>query len=642
MTISLQEQQREARTVRRRVIIAGILCVLVAAGLITQMARLQVVDHHHYATLSQENRVKVNAIPPSRGRVYDREGEVLAENRPSYQLLATPERIDDIDAMLEEVAEIIELTQADRDRFRSRLSGARHFEQIPLRTGLSDQEVAELAVHRHRFPGLEVDARLVRHYPQAELTSHAVGHVGRITARDLRQIDRSAYRGTNHIGKSGIEHAYEQALHGEVGMERVETNAAGRVLRTIDRRAPRSGDDLVLTLDLGLQEVARRALGERDGAVVALDPDDGAVLAMASYPDYDPNELVEGMSPERFQELEEEGWQPMINRTLRATYSPASTIKPFIGLAALDHGTLSLDDEIECHGEYHVEGRDEPFRCWRDWGHGETGFRKAVAESCNVFFYDTAFELGIDRMAAFLEPFGFGSGTGIDTSGERSGILPSRDWKRRNLGGGWFHGETVLTGIGLGYFSATPLQLARATGILANGGRIIEPHLVTEIETAQEEAGPRLEPDPPRERIELADSDLWEATAEAMQGTIEDERGTARIIDDGLDYSLAGKTGTAQVAELEEDDDRATEERPEHLRSHALFIAFAPAEDPEIAVAVVVEHAGSGGANAAPIARAVTDAWLTDDRSYLEDLEADAIDRSEVEDEGETAIEPMP
>ncbi len=639
MNEPLQHEHTTARAIQRRIIIAAALCTLAVGGLIAQMVRLQVLDHGHYATLSQENRLEVNAIPPSRGQIFDRNGVTLAENRPSYQLVATPERISDPATLLDEIGEIIQLTEAQRGRFRDRLRNASHFEEIPLRTQLEEKEVARLAVHRHRFPALEIDARLVRHYPEAQETSHAVGHVGRITPRDLRQIDRSSYRGTKYIGKSGIEATYEQMLHGEVGMERVETNAAGRVIRTIEREPPRAGKDLVLTLDSSLQEVAQRALGQQRGAVVALRPATGEVLALASRPSFDPNRFVEGMSRDRFQELEEEGWQPLINRAVRGTYPPASTIKPFIALAALEHDVIEPDSTVYCNGEYHLEGREEPFRCWRERGHGEVDLREAIVESCNVFFYDTALELGIDRMSGLLDRFGFGRPTRIDTTSERSGILPSRDWKRRQLGSSWYQGETLVTGIGLGYFSATPIQLAKATATLANRGLTVNPHLVHAIRDGKEEERP-FRATKPQRSIELEHPSHWEKIIAAMQGAVEDDRGTARIIGEDLSYKLAGKTGTAQLTELTEGADH--EERPEELRSHALFIGFAPIEDPEIAIAVVAEHAGSGGANAAPIARAVTDAWLLGDRSYLQALEAGRLNDDQVEDEEQTATEPTP
>ncbi len=631
MRRSTRDQDQDAARIRRRLAVAGALCLIAVAGLMAQMVRLQVVHHDHYATLSLENRIEVNAIPPSRGRIYDRNGTVLAENRPSYQLLATPERIPDLEATLDRVAGLIELTEAQRERFRARVEEARHFEAITLRTQLDEQEVAKLAVHRHRLPGLEVDARLVRHYPHGKTASHPLGHVGRMTAEELRHLDRGAYRGTRYIGKSGVEGAYEAALHGEPGMARVETNAAGRVLQTLERRPPRSGDDLTLTLDLELQEVAERALGDRSGAVIALRPDNGAVLAMASRPRYDPNMFVEGMSRERFQALEAGGWQPLINRAIRGTYPPASTIKPFVGLAALEHDVIEPGSEVYCNGEYAIDGREEPFRCWREGGHGHTDYTEAMAQSCNVFFYDTADRLGIDRMSAFLEPFGFGAATGIELDGERSGILPSRAWKRRNLGGSWYRGETLINGIGLGYFSATPLQLARATATLANRGRVIEPNLVREGD-----AGARARPtaaggEADGAGIELDEPDDWETTIRAMRAAVEHPQGTARLIGQDLPYKLAGKTGTAQLAEIEHQAE--AQEAAERLRSHALFLGFAPVADPEIVVVVVVEHAeGGGGAAAAPAARAVTDAWLLDDHSFLEQLEAGRIDDSEVED----------
>lgn len=641
MSLSIRNQQQDATRIRRRILVAGAVCALMAAGLMTQMVRLQVVDHHHYATLSQENRLKVNAIPPSRGQIYDRNGTVLAENRPSYQLMVTPEQVPDLAATLEGLGELIELTEAQRERFRNRVENARHFEAIPLRTHLDEKEVAQLAVHRHRFPGVELNAHLVRHYPLGKVASHAVGYVGRLNAQDLRRIDHSAYRGTSHIGKSGVEHAYEGVLHGEVGIERVETNAAGRVLRTMDRRPPRSGDDLILTLDTELQRAAERALGDRRGAVVALDPDNGEILAMASRPRYDPNMFIEGMSQELFQELERNGWQPLINRTIRGTYPPASTIKPFVGLAALEHGVIDEGSEVFCNGEYQLESREQPFRCWQEHGHGRTDYVEAIAQSCNVFFYDTVFELGIDRMSTFLEPFGFGDSTGVDISGERSGVLPSRDWKRRNLGGSWYHGETVVNGIGLGYFSATPLQLARATAILANRGHLIEPTLVRAIRDSKNEERSRIARTTPQETLELQEPGHWQLTTRAMRAAIEHPRGTARLSGEELSYELAGKTGTAQVAEIDHEAD--PEERPEQLRSHALFIGFAPASDPQIALAVVIEHAeGGGGAAAAPVARAVADVWLKDDLSFLEKLEAGRIDDSEVEDEEQGPLEANP
>lgn len=618
----LREHRQAKGCIQRRLMIAGALCALIAVVLLGQMVRLQVVEHHHYATLSQENRVKVEPISPTRGLIYDRNGTLLAENQPSYQLVATPERLQEVEQMLGRLDEVIELSERQRQRFRERLETARRFEAVPLRTHLSKREVAEVAVNRHRFPSLEVQARLVRHYPQGAIAAHALGHVGRITKQDLRRLDAAAYRGTDYIGKSGIELAYEEILHGEPGFKRVETNALGRTIRTLERQAPQPGGDLVLTLDSGLQRVAERALGDQAGALVALEPSSGEILAMVSHPDYNPELFTEGMTVGRFANLAGQGQKPLFNRAVQGVYPPASTIKPFIGLGALEHGAVTPDTIVECDGEYHLEGADRPYRCWRRGGHGEVDYSRAIAESCNVYFYDTAFRMGIDQISGFLGPFGFGTETSLELLGERSGVLPSRAWKRRALGEGWYHGETVLTGIGLGYFSATPLQMAKATAILANRGRVVQPRLVRTLRDSVDGRKSRAAATVPQQRIELDDPRHWEATIDAMRRAVEDASGTAHRIAEGLDYTIAGKTGTAQVTGIAEHRDEAPEERPRRLRDHALFIGFAPADEPQIAVAIVVEHGGSGGAKAAPIARSVFDAWLRDDRGYLQALEA--------------------
>lgn len=635
----IPDHHRDSRTIRTRIVIAGIICLLAGFIVLSQMVRLQVVHHQHYATLSHENRIKVVPVPPTRGLIYDRNGHVLAQNRPSYQLVLTPERIPDLDKTIDEIGNIVQISAPQRERFRKQVQRSRPFEGIPLRSQLNDEEVAKLAVHRHRFPGMEVSARLVRHYPQPNYSSHAVGHVGHITREDLWRIDRSAYRGTHHIGKSGIELSFEETLHGEVGYERVETNAMGRVIRTIERTPPKPGDDLVLTLDSKLQEVAKRAIGDRRGAVVAIEPQSGEILALASQPGYDPNMFVEGMSFKVFRELEDSKWQPLYNRASRGTYSPASAIKPFVGLAALEHGVIKATTEVHCDGEFFIEGREQPYRCWREYGHGDIDYKQALAESCNVFFYDTSFKLGIDRMSQFLDKFGFGRQVATDIPGERRGVLPSRDWKRGAIGEGWFHGETVITGIGLGYFSATPLQLATATATLGNRGQVVKPRLVKSVldgssqrDNQEKEVKQALDTAPNRS-IELKDPSHWEDTIEGMRLAIRHQQGTARLIREGLSYDFAGKTGTAQITQREDEEDQ---DIPEHLRSHALFIGLAPADDPQIAIAVVIEHGGSGGAAAAPVARAVVDYWVKQDKSYLERLERGRIDASEVEDEEES------
>lgn len=621
----IRDHRRESRIMTVRTVIAGGLCVLVVLGLMAQMVRLQVVDHHHYATLSQENRVRISAVPPTRGLIHDRHGSVLAENQPSHRLVVTPERVGDMDDALQRLSSLIDIPEREQERFTDLLERSRHFEEIPLRTRLDEEEVARFAAHRHEFPGMEVRAQLIRHYPEAGHAAHAVGYVGRITAGETRRIDTRRYRGTSHIGKAGVEVAYEDVLHGDIGFERVETNALGRVLRTLDRQSPTPGDDLFLTLDSELQQVAERALGEDRGALVAMNPRNGEILAMANFPRYDPNLFVQGMTNEEFERLEDGGWQPLFNRATRGHYPPASTIKPFIGLAALEAGVIGAEETIHCDGEFFLESRERPYRCWREDGHGDVDLASAIAESSNVFFYEVGFELGIDAMGEFLAPFGFGERTGIDLLGERSGVLPSREWKRTTLGGGWFHGETVISSIGLGYFLTTPLQLAHATSILANRGEIVPPRMVHGIRDGAN--GELREPLPrPSERIELDDPENWERVIDGMREAVRSPRGTARGIGWGLDYDMVGKTGTAQVTALDDEEEYEHDERPEHLRDHALFVGFAPADDPRIVISVLVEHGGSGGAAAAPLARAVADVYLNDDYGYLERMEADRLD----------------
>lgn len=634
----IKDHRKESSLITRRTIVTGVLCVLAVVALMAQMVRLQVVDHHHYVTLSQENRVKISPVPPTRGLIFDRDGTLLAENQPSHRLVVTPERVPDLAEALDRVAELIELTESDRERFEELLTRSRHFEELPLRTRLTDEEVAKLAAHRHELPGMEVRAQLVRHYPEATHAAHSIGYVGRISPRELRRIDRSRYRGTSHIGKGGVEAAYEEVLHGNVGFKRVETNALGRVLRTLERESPEPGDDIYLTLDSGLQSVAERALGDHRGAAVAMDPRTGEILAKANTPRFDPNLFVEGMSHSEFEELEAGGWQPLFNRATRGHYSPASTIKPFVAIAALEEGIVTPEDKIRCDGEFFLEARERPYRCWREEGHGEVDMRAALAQSSNVFFYEVGFELGIDAMGEHLAPFGFGERTGVDLVGERSGVLPSRDWKRRNLGGGWFHGETVISSIGLGYFLTTPLQLANATATLANRGERVTPQMVHSIRDGTN--GETREPLPvPRERIELSDPGHWEYVIDGMRDAVRHPRGTARSIGWQLDYDMVGKTGTAQVAALDDEEDYEHDERPEHLRDHALFTGFAPADDPEIVVAVVIEHGGSGGAAAAPVARAIADVWLKDDYTYLEEMEQDRLDVIEELQDEEQGVE---
>ena len=601
--------------VLRRALVATLAVLALMGVLLGRMTYLQVLGFQHYSTLSHENRVKLVAIPPTRGLIYDRNGVLLAENRPSFRLIVTPEEVRDMDDMLRRLGQVIELSAGDLERFRDLLARKRRFEEIPLKFRLSPEEVARFAVDRHRFPGVEVQAELSRHYPHGEVAVHALGYVGRINPQELQRLEEDGklanYSGTSHIGKTGVERYYQDLLHGTVGVERIETNALGRPIRTLERDPPIPGQDIYLTLDMRLQRAAEAALGDYSGSVVAIDPKNGEVLAFVSKPGYDPNLFVNGIDYATYQDLQRDHDQPLFNRALRGQYPPASTLKPFIGLAALEENTVAASSTVYCPGAYQLPGNDHRYRCWKRAGHAHTNLYEAIAESCDVYFYDVAYRLGIDAMSRHMDAFNFGRRTGIDLSGELSGINPSREWKRAAKGESWYHGETVIAGIGQGYWLTTPLQLAQATAILANRGHRIRPHLLYGRRPANAERPIRHLPEPAGDPIELKNDRHWDEVIAAMRGVVHGRTGTARRVSEDMEYEMAGKTGTSQVFGLPQDrSEYDPEEIALRLRDHALFIAFAPIEEPRLAVAVVVENGGSGSAVAAPIAREVIDAYL--------------------------------
>lgn len=606
----LKDPVRESRIVRRRLLVA-MLVVTVAFGLLAwRVAWLQVVSYQHYSTLSQNNRVRLMAVPPTRGLIYDRNGVVLAENVTAHGLVITPEQVPDIEDTLARLGNIIELRPTDLERFHELYRRQPSFQEIPLRLDLSEPELARFAVNRHRFPGVEVTSRLIRHYPLGETAAHAIGYVGRITERELQAIEGGDYQGSSHIGKTGIEGHYEERLRGKAGIERVETNAMGRVLRVLERTPPVPGQDLYLTMDVELQRTAEAALGDMSGAIVAMDPRNGEILAFVSEPGYDPNLFVTGISIEDYSRLQTHRDNPLFNRALRGQYPPGSTFKPFVALAGLAHDTFPHDHTVTCDGVYKLPNAAHRWRCWKRWGHGEVDLHDAIAQSCDVYFYDLAYELGIDAIHDFLGPFGFGRETGIDLTAERTGVLPSKQWKRQNRGQPWYHGETVITGIGQGFTLTTPLQLAYATAILANRGEAVRPHLLQAVRPPGNDQAVQPVPVEPVEPVRLEHPEQWKTVIDAMVAVVHGEHGTARAAGEGAAYLMAGKTGTAQVFSLDENEEYDAEEIAERLRDHALFIAFAPAYDPRIVVAVVVENGGSGSSTAAPVARQVIDEWL--------------------------------
>jgi penicillin-binding protein 2 len=605
----LRDRVQESLLVSNRLVIAllGVLGLL--AVLVTRLYFLQVVSHEHFATLSEDNRVKLVPVPPTRGAIYDRHGVLLAENLPSFSLELTPESVPDLERTLRELAEIVDVRPADLRRFRVLENRRRRFESVPLRLSLTEDEVAGFAINRHRFPGVDVEARLTRRYPLGPSTAHVVGYVGRIDEREMKELDTAEYSGTSHIGKTGVERAYEAALHGRVGYEQVETNAAGRLLRVLSHRPAVSGKDLYLHVDMSLELAAEEALGAENGAVVAIEPQSGAVLALVSKPSYDPNAFVNGIDPRSYRALQRSRDRPLYNRALRGQYPPGSTIKPFMGLAGLAHNLRLAHGSTQCRGAFQLPGSSHRYRDWKREGHGRVDLGLALVRSCDVYFYELAVDLGIDRMHAFLSGFGFGRPTGVDIGGELPGLMPSTQWKRRVRGQDWYPGETVIAGIGQGYTLSTPIQLASAVAAIATRGRRMEPRVVRAIADPETR---KLEPVAPRAHpAGLPDrAKHWQRVIQGMVDVVHAGGGTAHRIGVDAPYPIAGKTGTAQVFSLGQTQRYNEKAVQKHLRDHALFVAFAPADDPRIAVAVIVENGGSGSKAAAPVARRVMDHYL--------------------------------
>ncbi|WP_133510839.1 penicillin-binding protein 2 [Candidatus Thiosymbion oneisti] len=600
----LKDPSAESRLFAERAVMAGVLVLVTMLVVIARLVQLQIGSHAHLSTLSRYNHVRLEPLPPTRGLIYDANGILLADNYSSRSLELTPEEIRDLDATIAELGELIDIGEADLKRFARIRKLRRRFEAVPIRTNLTEEEVARFAVTGHRFPGVVVRAQPLRIYPLGEYTAHVLSYVGRINKQELERIDASNYAGTNHIGKGGVEKAHEALLHGTAGYCQVEVNAQGRALRVLKRKPPEAGQHLQLYLDSRLQQDAHAALGDRRGAVVAIDPGTGGVLALVSRPSFDPNLFVDGISSVDYKTLRDSPHKPLFNRAIRGQYPPGSTIKPFIGLGGLETDG-GVTDAKWCPGYYRLPGHRHKYRCWNRWGHGTVTLEKAIVQSCDVYFYKLAQVMGIDRLHGFLAGFGFGTRTGIDLAGELGGLLPSRAWKLSARNQPWFIGETLLVGIGQGPFLATPLQLAVATAALA-ARRLIRPRVVR----ATGAPGSAVEREFPAQvrQLPVASRNL-DRMIKSMVQVVRNRRGTAKGIRTKA-YSIAGKTGTVQVFSIKQKERYRESEVAEHMRDHALFVAFAPVEDPRIAVAVIVENGGHGGAVAAPVARRVMDSYL--------------------------------
>ncbi|KAA2283936.1 penicillin-binding protein 2 [Arenimonas fontis] len=604
----LKNLRAEAEQFRRRAAVAAALVALAMIGLAAGYFRLQVLQHEEYRLRSEANRIKPRPIVPARGLIYDRNGRLLADNVPAYRLEIVPEQAGDLDATLRDLAQLVALDEEEIARFHDTRRATRAFRPIPLKLRLTEGELSRLAVNRHRFPGVEVVPYLIRRYPYGELFSHVIGYVGRVDAADLEAMGDSRDSARTHIGKAGIERYYEERLRGEIGYEEVETNVEGRALGVLRRHGARPGTDLHLSVDARLQQAMVDAFEGQHGAAVAVDPRTGEILGMVSLPGYDPNLFVTGISHRDWQALQGPA-RPLFNRNVLGGFPPGSTIKPFMALAGLELGLRRPEDTTFSTGEFFLPGQSRGYRDWRPGGHGRVDLRESLAQSVNSYYFELAVEMGVDRMDAWFDRFGFGHPTGIDLAGELAGVRPSRDWKRRQLNQPWYPGDTVNAAIGQGYWVTTPLQLAQATAALANGGVRHRLHLVRASQSGFDQ--PRVpEPQPPGVRV-VDDPRHLAPVIDGMVAVVHGPTGTARAIGAGAAYRIAAKTGTVQRTSRRGDERTDPNELPYHLRHQAWTIAFAPADAPTIAVAVLVEHGGSGSRAAAPVARRILDAWLS-------------------------------
>ena len=619
--IQLKDHERDARLVRRRAVVGAIFVLLLTGVLVARMFYLQVIQYEHHSTLAENNRIHVQPLPPTRGLIYDRHGVIIADNRPSFSLTVSRERAGDWRAVLDTIVQVLELGEEERALFEKRVrQGRRPFEPVPILFELTEEQIARVAVNQFRLPGVEVVAQLVRHYPQGEHFAHSVGYVGRINEQELKKLDPVDYSGTHHIGKTGAEKFYEDVLHGQVGYEEVETNARGRVLRVLKHTDPVPGKDIHLHLDLQLQQAAEAALAGRRGAVIAIEPATGGVLAMVSQPSFNPNLFVTGIGFKDYAALRDSIDRPLYNRVLRGLYPPGSTVKPQVALAGLDAGVINSATRVYDPGYYQLPGNSHKYRNWNRSGDGWVDLNLALARSNDTYFYDLAIKLGIDRLHQYMSAFGLGQRVSLDLFEEASGLMPSREWKRINRRQGWFPGETVITGIGQGYMLTTPLQLAQATALIANRGKWVRPRLLKDADGLSPEqlmAAELLEERETPPDIVAHSPRYWDQVTRGMVEVVHGARGTAHKLGLGSPYLIAGKSGTAQVVAIRQGEKYDRNKVRERHRDHALFVAFAPAHDPKIAVAVMVENGESGSGVAGPVAKQVLDAWLLDGQGRL-------------------------
>ena len=612
----IKDAEKESRIFLFRGRLLLVIVVLLMLVLLGRMAYLQVFQYDIYTLRSERNRTSVEAIPPTRGLIYDQQGKLLADNLPSHSLTLTRELTDDVKLVVARICTLLELDAACQESLTERsYQRRRPFEPALLVDQLTEEQIARIAVNRHLLPGVDISAQLLRNYPGGEALSHALGYVGRISEEDMQTLDRRAYSGTHYLGKTGVERFYEDQLHGQVGYRKVETNARGRVIKVVESKLPIPGEDLVLYLDAELQQKVYSLLENRRAAVVAIEPNTGGILALVSSPGYDPNVFIGMLDSTEFNSLRRDPKLPLFDRASRGQYAPGSAIKPMLGIAALENDIVTRDYELLDRGYFQLPNDDRLYRNWRRSGHGVVNLARSIAVSNNTFFYSLAYNLGIDEMSSFMHRFGFGESTALDVNNARKGLMPSREWKKATYKQPWFPGETLSTGIGQGYWLTTPLQLATATAVLANRGKWVQPRFLARTASG-EDLLPQKET---KQEIQLKDTENWKYIFDAMTNVMHGFEGTARFSGRGAKYRIAGKTGTSQVYSLSQEKNTKTTELPEHLKDHAVFVGFAPVENPQIALAIVVENAGGGSKVAAPLARQILDFYLTPERLAIKE-----------------------
>ncbi|WP_166419149.1 penicillin-binding protein 2 [Pseudoalteromonas sp. Z1A8] len=591
---TIRDHSAEANLFARRAFVGFVFVLGLVAVLLSNLYTIQVEDHQDYQTRSNDNRIKVIPIAPNRGLIYDRNGVLLAENKPVYNLEVIPEEVDDLDESLNQISKIIAITEQDKQDFLKDIKHTRRFKSQVLKARLDETEVAKFSVNQHKFPGFSIEARLARYYPFGDTLTHALGYVAKLNRKELNQLEQedraTNYRATYDIGKLGLEKYYEETLHGKVGSQRVEVNNRGRVIRTLSMTQPQPGSDLVLTLDVGLQQIAQHGLKNMRGAVVVMDAKDGGVLALYSNPSYDPNLFVHGISSKNYKALLNQD-RPLINRTTQGRYAPASTVKPLMAVLALEENIVNESTSIWDPGFFQIPNVEHKWRDWKRWGHGHVDVYKAIEESCDTYFYDAAYRLGITKISDFMARFGYGDLSGIDIHEETTAILPSKEWKEGRFKESWWRGDTISVGIGQGYWTATPIQIANATNILVNRGINHPPHLVQVVKKDSDVTQINNEEKPP---VILKDPRHWQVSLDAMHNTVQKISGTAHKAFKGTNYDSAGKTGTAQVVSIAQGERYDAKSLKERQRDNTIYVGFAPYNDPKIVVSVVLENNHGG------------------------------------------------